>query len=156
MAKRMTVKVEGLSKLADAPGWLDHAQRRFLDRATERIGDEVRRRAPGGPRGQAGRDVESKTLSSTKAVIQSRGWIGAKTLEFGAVIKPRQRKALRLANGRFVHASKRRRVGSAGAPPGAVFVPPKGYYRKGLRSRGKIVRAAFAEAFDDISRGGSS
>lgn len=153
MAKSMNVRVEGLSQLADAPGWLDGAQRRFLDRATQRLGNEVRKRAPGGPGGRAGRDVEARTLSSTRAVVQSRGWIGAKTLEFGAVIRPRRAKALRLHDGRFVHASSRRRRGSAGAPPGAVFVAPRGYFRKGLRSRGRIVREAFAEAFDDISRG---
>lgn len=153
MAKRMSVSVEGLSKLADAPGWLDHAQRRFLDRAVDQLGNEVRKRAPGGAGGQAGRDVDARTLSSTKGVVQSRGWIGAKTLEFGAVIKPRRGKALRFRNGQFVHASSRRRQGKAGAPPGSVFIAPRGYYRKGLRSRGRIVRAAFQEAFDDISRG---
>lgn len=151
--KRFNVKVEGLSALADAPGWLDHAQRRFLDNAIDQLGDEVRKRAPGGPGGQAGRDVEARTLSSTRGVIQSRGWIGAKTLEFGAVIKPRRAKALRLRDGRFVHRSTRRRLGSGGAPPGAVFVAPRGYYRKGLRSRGRIVRTAYQEAFNDISRG---
>lgn len=153
--KRFNVKVEGLSNLADAPGWLDHAQRRFLECAVDQLGDEVRKRAPGGPNGQAGRDVEARTLSSTKGIIQSRGWIGAKTLEFGAVIKAPAGGALRLRDGRFIHSSRRRRRGSAGPPPGAVFVPPKGYYRKGLRSRGRVVRAAFQEAFDDISRGSS-
>lgn len=151
MAKTMNVKVENLSALADAPGWLEHSQRHFLDRATQRIGDEVRKRAPGGPGGHAGRDVEARTLSSTRAVVQSRGWIGAKTLELGAVIRPHG-KALRLRNGRFVHRSTRRRRGSAGAPPGAVFVPGKHYYKRGLRARGKIIREEFGHAFGDIRR----
>jgi hypothetical protein len=137
----MTVRVEGLRELADAPGWLDSMQRRFLGNAVDRLGDSVRSKAPGGPTGRAALDVEARTLSSTRGVVRSRGWIGAKTLERGAVMRPRKGKAMRFAvNGQTVFSR------------GASVVKGRGYYRKGLRPRAKIVREEWDKAKADVRR----
>lgn len=135
-----SVSVEGLSRMRSVPGWLDRGQREFLERGSEGIRDEVRRKAPGGPNSRAGRDVESVVLTSTRAVVRSKGWPGARALERGATIRPKRGKALRLRDGRFVR--------------GKVVVKGRRYFQKGLRSRGKIIRDAYSSAFDDLDRGG--
>lgn len=139
--KDFSVAVEGLAELAAIPGWLEEGQRKFLELGATRLRDEVARKAPGGARGRAGRDVEAKVLSSTRAVIRSKGWIGAKTLERGATIKPKKKGgALKLSDGRFVR--------------GKVVVKGRGYFKKGLRPRSKIIRQAYSEAFDDLHQYG--
>lgn len=147
---RVKVKLEGLSELAKIPGFLEQGQRRFLERAGERISDAIAEKAPGGKSGSIGRSAHSITLSPTKvAVIVDHP--GAKALEEGATIKPKG-KALRLRDGRFVHRSSRRRSGSAGTPPGAVFIPPRRYAKSALRRRNKIVREVFSEALDQLGK----
>lgn len=139
--KSVSVAVEGLAELEKLPGWLDRGQKEFLEKGVRRLGEEVKRRAPGGPAGKAARDVEARVLSSTTAVIRSKGWVAAGILERGGVIRPKKPGgALRLHDGRFVR--------------GSVFIRPRGYFRKGLRNRSKIIRGAYHEAFGDLKRPG--
>lgn len=133
-----SVSVEGLSELAKIPGFLDRAQRDLLDRAAKGIGAEIAKKAPGGPTGRAGRDVEARAVTSTTAVVRSRGFAGARILERGGTIRPKKGRALKLADGRFVR--------------GKVVIKGRGYWRKGLRSRGKIVRQAYHDAFGDLRK----
>jgi hypothetical protein len=119
---------------------VDQGQRRLLQGAAEGIAKEIARKAPGGPTGRAGRDVEGRAVTSTTAVIRSRGFPGAMALERGATIRPKKGKALKMRDGRFVR--------------GKVVIRGHGYWRKGLRQRGKIVRGVFHDAFGDLERGG--
>ena len=145
---RMKVKLEGLSELAKIPGFLEEGQQRFLERAGEGISDAIAEKAPGGKTGSIGRSTRSLVLSPTKVVVVV-DHPGARALEEGATIKPKG-KAIRLRDGRFIHRSSRRRSGSAGAPPGAVFIPPKRYAKSALRRRNKIIREVFTEAYDQL------
>lgn len=149
---RMKVKIEGLSELAKIPGWLEHGQRQFLDTAAQRVAAKIASGAPGGASGSVGRATKGHAISSTKAEI-TVNHPGARVLEEGGTIKPKK-KALRFVVGGqvvFVRRSSRRRQGSAGAPPGAVFIPARRFAKKGLRSRGRIVREAYQEAFDNLA-----
>lgn len=154
MAKRgLKVKVEGLSELAEIPGWLDDGQRRFLRKAADGIAEKIAEVAPGGKGGSVGRAVKGRTLSATKAEIVVEH-PGARVLEEGGVIKPKGKALKFQIGGRtvFVHRSSRRRKGSAGAPPGSVFVPGRRFGKKGLRSRHKIVRTAYQDAMGDLRK----
>lgn len=134
------VRVEGLEGLSRMPGFIDSGQRMLLDRGSKGIAAEIAKKAPGGPGGKAGRDVEALTTSSTTALIRSRGFKGARLLDKGGTIRPKRGKALKLHDGRFVR--------------GKVFVKGRGYWRKGLRSRSKIIRAAYHDAFGNLERHG--
>lgn len=134
--KDFSVAVEGLGELRKIPGFIDSGQRELLEKGSQGIADAVAKRAPGGPRGKAGRDVEARVLTSTRAVVRSRGFKGAALLERGGTIRPKKGKALKLANGHFVR--------------GSVRIKGRGYWRKGLRERSKIVRAAYHDAFGNL------
>lgn len=137
-----SVSVDGLSKLGALPGFIDDAQGELLNKAARRIGDEVRKKAPGGPMGKAARDVEARALTSTTAVVRSRGWKGARILERGGSIRPKKGEALRFSvDGKTVFTR------------GPVHIKGRGYWRKGLRARGKIVRQTYHEAFGSLGRG---
>lgn len=136
------VRVEGLAELAQIPGWLEQAQRRFLAKAGDRLADEIRKRAPGGAAGGIGRGTRSRTLSATSAEITVRH-PGAKALEQGAYIEPKRGGALRfVVNGEVVFTRR------------PVRIAPKRYAARGLRNRSKVVRAAYGDAFNDLGRNG--
>lgn len=140
------VRVEGLSRLAAMPGFLERAQRDLLDRSSKAIGDEVRKRAPGGPDSAIGRDVEARALSSTIAVIRSKGHPGAKALERGAFIRSRRGAGTAI---RFNTPSGPIFVRS----PRGVRIKARGFYRRGLRTRSKHVREAFGQTFGNLPGG---
>lgn len=148
MAKRkggnaFSVSVSGLEELAKIPGFLEDGQRILLGRSTKRIAEEIAKRAPGGAGGKAGRDVEARVLTSKTAVIRSKGFEGAKVLERGGFIRSKR------GPGTAVKFK-----GEAGEVfvryPRGVRIKARGYFRKGLRTRGKIVREAFAEGFREL------
>lgn len=138
--KSFSVAVEGMSTLAAIPHWLDRGQRTFLEKGVDELGRQIKIRAPGGPAGKAARDVDARVLTSTTAIIRSKGWPAAKVLERGGTIKPKRGKALKLHTGQFVR--------------GSVFIKGRGYYRKGLRNRSKVINSAYQSAFHDLSRYG--
>jgi hypothetical protein len=152
MAKRkggqsFSVSVTGLEALARIPGFLDRGQRILLERSTTRIAEEIAKRAPGGASSKAGRDVEARVLTSTTAVIRSKGFAGAKVLERGGFIRSKRGPGTAI---KF--------QGDDGPVfvryPRGVRIKARGYFRKGLRTRGKIVREAFAEGFHDLETHG--
>lgn len=149
MAKRkggqnFSVAVTGLEELAKIPGFLEHGQKILLDHSTKRIAGEIAKRAPGGAGSKAGRDVQALVLTSTTAVIRSRGFAGAKVLERGGYIRSKRGPG-----------SAIKFVGKDGTTvfvrsPRGVRIKARAYFRKGLRTRGKIIREAFAEGFHDL------
>lgn len=135
--KEFGVAVEGLSTLSLIPGWLEDGQRETLDKAARGIQHEIQRKAPGGLGSKAARDVDVRVISSTKAIIRSKGWPGAAILERGGVIYPKKKGgALKMHDGRFVR--------------GPVRIKGRGYWKKGLRGRSKIVKAAYHDAFGNL------
>lgn len=148
MAKRkggqsFSIAVEGLDQLRALPGFIDRGQRELLDKGASGIRDAIRAVAPGGPSGTAGRAVQSRTLSSTRALVGSFHFAGARALERGAFIRPKKGKALRFQiQGKTVFTRR------------GVRIEARGYHKKGLRARGRIIRAAYHDAFGDVTRRG--
>lgn len=141
MAKgRLKVKVEGLAELAEIPGWLETGQKRFLQKAANGIAEKIAETAPGGKGRSIGRATRANTLSPTKAEVVV-DHPGARVLERGGFIQPRGRALKFQAGGRTVFSRR------------GVRIAPRGFAKKGLRSRHKIVRAAYAEAMGDVSKG---
>lgn len=139
----MSVAVDGLDEMRKIPGFIDRGQRILLDRSTQRIRDEIAKRAPGGASGKAGRDVEARTLTSTVAIIRSKGFEGAKALERGAFIRSKRGPdtAIRFEGEDgpvFVRA------------PRGIRIKGRGYFKKGLRTRSKHIRQAYHEGFGDL------
>jgi len=137
---RFSVTVQGMEKLSKIPGWLEDGQREFLSKGAGRVADEIAKAAPGGKSGRIGRSVGVDVLSDTKAQIEVRH-PAARALERGAYIRPKKGKALRFRiGGRVVFTRK------------GVKIPAFGYAKKGLKNRGRIMRDAYGEAFDDLER----
>lgn len=153
-SKAMSVRVEGGLELAKLPGWLDTGQRALMERAGTRVRDEIRKRAPGGPLGSAGRAVKMKVRTSTTVEIGSstRDFPGARALEKGAYITP---KGLRgLTRRELLRQPRRLRITTGGRTtyPVAVRIPAKRYHEKGARTRTKIVKEEYGKAFGDLER----
>lgn len=142
---RLTVRVEGLEEAARIPGWLETGQEDMQRRAGDKIADDIRLRAPGGPGGKAGRAIHVVPLGSKRIAIESRGFEGARALNEGAYIRSR----------RGAGTAVRFTVGSSVVfvryPKGAR-IKPRRYFEKGLRPRRKRLQEAFHEVFDDLQR----
>jgi hypothetical protein len=139
------VRIEGLAELAKIPGGLERGQRILLERGTGRIRDEIRRKAPGGPTGRAGRAVQSRVISPSKAVVASIGFDGAKALERGAFIRSKRGPGTAI---RFEVGGQRVFV----RHPRGVRIPAFRYFEKGLRPRARFMREAFHDGFHDLRR----
>jgi hypothetical protein len=141
--REFRVRVEGLAELAQVPEWIERGQRVQLELATERIGKAIADGLPGGARGKAGRQVDTRTLTSTKGEI-TVGPI-AKALSEGAYIgakRLRQRgRALRIPGGQAPGFTRR-----------PFRIKGNKAVRKGLGKRGKILRDTFGEVFDNLER----
>ena len=149
MARRrkgpMKVRVEGLEQAAKIPGWLETGQADMNRRAGDKIANDIRARAPGGPAGKAGRAIVVVPLGSRRLAIESRGFAGARALNEGAYIKSRRGAgtAVRFqVGGRTVFVRH----------PRGVRLEARRYFEKGLRPRRKRVQEAFHEVFDDLER----
>ena len=81
----------GVDKIAELDGRLERAERSMLSRTARGIRDAIRRHAPGGPQGRAGRAVRSRVLSASRALVGSFGFPGAKALERCAWIAPKHK-----------------------------------------------------------------
>jgi hypothetical protein len=139
----MKIRVEGLSELADIPNGLERGQRILISRGAEGIAKDVRMKAPGGATGRAGRAVRSQVLSSSRAMIASVGFDGAKALEKGAFIR---------SKGGPGHAT-RFEVGGQRVFvrfPRGSRIPAFRYFEKGLRFRSRRMREAFQDGFSDL------
>lgn len=141
----MRVTLEGnLERANRIPGWIDHAQRRQLERAGDLIEDDVEGKAPGGPGGSIARSVRTRTLSDTRLELVATH-PGAKALERGAFIRSNRGRGTAI---RFEEAGRTVFVRS----PRGVRLPALGWFKKGLRQRRRRIREAFDEAFDDLER----
>lgn len=141
--KMFNVAVDGLAELAAIPGWLDAGQRELLDKGSQRLADSVRAKAPGGRGGKIARDIEARTLSPTTAVVRSKGLPATRALNRGAYIKPKRGVALRFTiDGRTVFIRR------------GVRIKARKFFEAGLRSRGKIIRQVYSEAFGDLHKHG--
>lgn len=128
-----SVQVKGLEELEKIPGWLDGGQRRFLSDAAEEVADAIGDAAPRRS-SRLAKSWRGRAISSTSAIVSS-DHPAAKAQARGAFIVAKKGKALRFADGGFARFSR---------------IPATNYDRKGLRKRGRIVRAAFARAFDHL------
>ena len=134
MAKSFSVTVKGLSELEKIPGALDHAQRETLEEAAREIAESVGKAAPSRS-GRLRASWRGRTLDSRTAEVASRGTEYAKAIDRGAYITPNDGRALKFESGRF---SARARL------------KPTNYVKRGLRSRGRIVRKAFERNFGEL------
>lgn len=128
----LKVKVTGLSRAGQIPGWIEDGQRRTLELAVERLVESIRLKAPG-PKIAA--EAVGRTLSSKRGEIVI-GTIG-RAFEKGAYRRSNRGPgtAVRFNAGgdRFVRY-----------PRGTRLTATK-WVTKGLRPRRRI----FQEAFDD-------
>lgn len=115
-----------MGELNQIPGWLETGQRRTLEVGSKRIAEAIGKAAPHAS-GKLEASWQAETLTSTKAVVHSRSKY-ARKVDQGAYVTPHG-KALRF-RGEF-----RKWVRFA----------PHPYVKTGLRRRGSIMRAAFAE-----------
>lgn len=138
----LSVAVDGLDELRRLPGFLDRGQRELLDKGLTGIRDAIALVAPGGPTGRAGRAVKAKTLSSTRGVVGSFDFPGARALERGAFIRPKGTALRFQVEGRTVFVRR------------GIRIKARWYHKKGLRGRRRIIRAAYHDAFGNLNRHG--
>lgn len=127
--------VEGLEEAAKIPGWLDHAQRAFVQDAGERVAEAIGDAAPRRS-GRLAASWEGRAISSTAARVASE-LDYAKAQARGSFASPKSGRALRFADGGFARFAR---------------IPATNYDRKGLRKRRRIVLDAFSRAFDNLRR----
>lgn len=127
-----SIKLEGLSEAAKIPDWLDKGQRAMLEEIAERLAEAIGQ-ASGSSTIRA--SFRGRAISSTKAIVESRGTKFAKARDRGAYITPRSGKALRFADGSFRNVAR---------------LTAHNYVKKGMRQRRKIGDAAFAAHFGDL------
>lgn len=138
-AGALSVTVEGLDELAVIPRLLDRAQRRLLERASSEIAEKIGEEAPGGAGGSIARATRARQVSDTKAEV-TVDHPGARTLERGAVIRPRNATILRFeVGGETVYARETR-------------IPPQRFAERALRTSTRIASRAYLEAFGDLKR----
>lgn len=131
----LKVSVEGLSRAAEIPHWLEHGQQEALERGAKSIVDDLQRAAPG----QAiARSIVLVPLTATRVVIEVHH-PGGKALAKGAFIRPRVKKALRFTVGGRVVITRR-----------PVRLQPTGWDKRGLRRKTSRIREAYAEVFSDL------
>lgn len=135
MAKFYSVQIKGLERAAQIPGWLEHGQRRTVDVACERIGKAVGEAAP-----RAGGALQAswvgEGITATTGRIHSSSPY-ARKIDRGAYIKAKSGKTLRFG-------SQHRRW---------VRFQPHPYTKAGLRTRGAIMRATFAQYMGNLGSG---
>lgn len=134
--KTYSVSVKGLKALESIPDGLDKAQREFLGEAADKIAEEVSKAAPHRA-GHLASSWHGHTISSTEAVVESDSPY-AKSQDRGAYITPKNGKVLRFTvNGQTVFSR---------------FVRLKGtnYVKRGLRTRGTIIRKVYQEKFGEL------
>jgi hypothetical protein len=132
-----SITLKGLSEAGKIPGWIDIAQRAMLEQIAEELAEAIGE-ASGSKTIAA--SFRGRALSSTKALVESRGTAFAKARDRGAYITPKGGKVLRFADGSF------RRV---------ARLTPHNYVKRGMRQRRKIGDAAFARHFGDLKSGGA-
>jgi hypothetical protein len=127
-----SIKLTGLSEAAQIPDWLERGQRAMLEEIAEELAEAI---GDASGSSQIRASFRGRAISSTKAIVESRGTKFAKARDRGAYITPRNGKVIRFADGSF------RRV--------ARLTPHK-YVAKGMRKRRAIGDAAFARHFGDL------
>lgn len=140
----MNVRLEGMSKAAQIPGWLEEGQREFVDETGKRLRDSIRSKAPGGDHGEIARSVVYVVINSRRVMIFSLH-PGAKAQERGAWIKPRH------PGGAIRFEMEGREIFLRGG----VRIPATRFATKGLRPRSRIVRETFAEKMSHLERFGT-
>lgn len=132
---KVSVKVSGLSRAAEIPGWLETGQKDFVRTIGSRIAEVVEETSPSGRI-----PFESSYIDSTTVRVFSNH-PGAKVLDVGGYIKPKKSKRLRFqVNGRQIFTKY------------AVRIPAFNYTKKANRKRNKIVAQEFDKIFSDIEK----
>lgn len=127
----VSVKIEGLSQLAELPGFLEEGQVKFVDRIGKRIAHAIEEASP-----KAGIPFEAEAVNSTAIRVVSRH-PGAKALDKGAFIKGKGKKLRFMVGGKQVFTKH-------------VRLKARKYTNKGLRKRNAIVREEFDKEFNHL------
>lgn len=127
-----SIKLVGLEEASHLPDWLDTGQRGMLEEIAKELADAI-----GNASGSATikASFRGRALSSTKAIVESRGTDFAKARDRGAYITAKGGRVLRFADGSFRTVAR---------------LKPHKYVAKGMRQRRKIGDAAFARHFGDL------
>lgn len=136
---RLRVKVTGLARANQIPGWIERGQRETLELATERIRDSIRRASPGG---RIAADITSRTISSTRAVIEA-DQPATRALDRGAYIRSKRGAGTAI---RFTAGGQRVFVR---APRGSR-IRARNFFKKGLRPRRRIIQETFDEVMGHL------
>ena len=135
----LSLRVEGLDELHEIPRLLDRAQHRLLERSSRELGRDVAEEAPGGAGGAIGRATRVRGFTDTRAAV-SVDHPGARALEHGAVIRPRNAEVMRFdVGGQTVFARQ-------------TQIRPQRFFERALRTRERVASRAYSEAFDDLRR----
>lgn len=127
-----SISLSGLSEAAEIPGWIDRAQRAMLDEIAQELAEAI---GDASGSGTIAASFRGRALSSTKAIVESRGTAFAKARDRGAYITPKSGKVLRFADGSFRRFAR---------------LTPHNYVKKGMRRRRAIGDAAFARHFGNL------
>jgi hypothetical protein len=128
-----SIRVEGLSKLEQIPGWLDDGQRQFVERISHRLADQMQLESP-----KSHIPFTARVLDSNSAKIESTH-PGAKALDKGAYISGKGHKLKFQVDGRLVFAK-------------FVRLAARNYTKKALRQRNKITADEYQKAFGELGR----
>lgn len=138
MAKQFNVSVKGLERLERIPGGLEHAQREFLGSAADKIAEKIGEAAPR-KSGALQRSWKGTTISSTRAIVSSDSPY-AKAQAKGAYFRGSRKKLKFDVGGRTIFMR-------------GVRIPATNYDKKGLRTRGTIIRNEYNKYFDSLGIG---
>jgi hypothetical protein len=135
LAKSYSISVTGLAAAAGIPGAIELGQRAMLEEIAEELAEAI-----GEASGSStiASSFRGRAVSSTKAIVESRGTAFAKARDRGAYITPKGGKVLRFEDGSFRRFAR---------------LKPHNYVRKGMRRRKAIGEAAFARHFGDLGTG---
>jgi hypothetical protein len=146
------VKVEGLEQASRIPGWLDVAQREWVDDFARTLARNIGRKVHS-ESGRLAASWQGRAISATAGIIESRTTAYVKAQDRGAYITARKGEAIRFPGtneyaGRTIFVRKTRTA----KVKGGVRLAAQRFVRRGLRDRRKIVLETFALHFGNLKR----
>jgi hypothetical protein len=142
--------VVGLEQLEHLGGEIDVRRRRFLERAKDMLVADIRAHAPRRTGRHLDPSIQGKVLTEDTIQVGSFGFDGATALEDGATIRAKPRPT---PTGRPSVLKFTGRDGTAVFRQQVILkrnAPKRGFFRKRLRFRGRILDQAFDETFRDL------